>query len=148
MGQSLDLHVVRDLPIVVQDFDDSPASRELIDTFRGVADVSHHRRGRPDRNPEEAFADEHRRAARWSSRATSAATWRAAVDAPVQLLVDGSDANTARLLAGYAGGVTALVQRVAHGAGGGQAGGVQTAHSLLVQPVRCRRSSSTAPASS
>jgi len=33
-GSSINM-VVRDLPLVVQDLDDSPASRELIDAFRG-----------------------------------------------------------------------------------------------------------------
>ena len=33
MGSSLSL-IIQDLPIVVQDFDGSPASRELIDAFR------------------------------------------------------------------------------------------------------------------
>ncbi len=103
MGQSL-AFIVRDLPIVVQDFDGSPASREFVATFRAsqtfrIIDWP------PDRSPEEAFRSNAARAAlvipddfgRNLARRT---------DATVQLLVDGSDANTANLLAGYAGGVT------------------------------------------
>jgi drug efflux transport system permease protein len=102
MGQSL-AFIVKDLPVVVQDFDDSPASRELLETFRAS------RTFRivpwpPDRNPEEAFADNTARGALVIPRDFGRDLARG-VDAPVQLLVDGSDANTAKLLAGYAGGV-------------------------------------------
>ena len=53
MGQSMSF-IVRDLPLVVQDFDDSPASRELIDGFR--ASLTFRIVAWPtDRRPEEAF---------------------------------------------------------------------------------------------
>ena len=54
MGQSISM-VVRDLPIVVQDLDDSSTSRELIDQFRGSLTF----RIEPwptDRRPEAALA--------------------------------------------------------------------------------------------
>src|SRR5258707_12428692 len=45
---------VTDLPIIVQDFDDSPASREFISAFR--ASITFHVRPWPtDKQPEEAF---------------------------------------------------------------------------------------------
>src|SRR3954462_5607490 len=103
MGQSL-AFIVRDLPVVVQDFDDSPASRELLETFR----ASRTFRIVPwpaDRNPEAAFTSNSARAALIIPRDFGRDLARG-IDAPVQLLVDGSDANTAKLLSGYAAGVT------------------------------------------
>ena len=102
MGQSL-AFIVRDLPVVVQDFDDSPASRELLETFR-ASRTFRIVAWPPDRNPEEAFRDNAARGALVIPHDFGRDLARG-VDAPVQLLVDGSDANTARLLAGYAGGV-------------------------------------------
>ena len=102
MGNALAL-IVRDLPIVVQDFDDSPASRDLIDRFR----ASQTFRILPwptDRNPEQAFADNSARGALVIPRSFGRDLARG-VDASVQIIVDGSDANTAKLVAGYAGGV-------------------------------------------
>ena len=61
MGQSL-AFIVRDLPVVVQDFDDSVPSRELIDTFR-ASQTFRIISWPPDRNPEEAFADNSARGA-------------------------------------------------------------------------------------
>ena len=102
MGTSFSF-IVRDLPLVVQDLDASPASRDLIEgfrtslTFRVVA-------WPPDRRPEEALTAAVARGVliipvnfgRDLARGTNA---------DVQLLVDGSDGNTAGLLSGYAGGV-------------------------------------------
>jgi ABC-2 type transport system permease protein len=102
MGNSFAL-IVRDLPIIVQDFDDSPASRDLIDrfraskTFRAVAWPA-------DRSPEQAFTDGSARAALIIPRSFGRDLARG-VDASVQVMIDGSDANTAKLVAGYAGGV-------------------------------------------
>lgn len=103
MGQSL-AFIVSDLPMVVQDFDDSPASRELIETFR-ASKTFRIVAWPPDRNPEEAFTGNSARAA-LVIPADFGRDLARGVDSPVQLLVDGSDANTARLLSGYAGGVT------------------------------------------
>lgn len=75
MGQSL-AFIVRDLPVIVQDFDDSPASRELIQTFQ--ASRTFRVIGWPtDRAPEHASRTT-LRVPRSSSHATLAATWRAA----------------------------------------------------------------------
>src|SRR6267143_462887 len=104
MGNAFTL-IVRDLPLVVQDLDDSPASRELIDGFRGsltfriVA-------WPPDRNPEEALISGKARGVLIIPSNFGRDLMRG-VNTPMQLLVDGSDGNTARLLAGYAGRVTA-----------------------------------------
>jgi ABC-2 type transport system permease protein len=112
MGQSL-AFIVQDLPVVVQDFDNSPASRELIETmrasrtFRVIA-------WPPDRKPEEAFADNSARAALLIPSDFGHQLSRGQ-DAPVQLLVDGSDANTAKLLSGYAAGVTRSFNEAHHG---------------------------------
>lgn len=103
MGQSL-AFIVRDLPVVVQDFDDSPASRSLIETFRASRTfrvISWPTDGRP----EEAFADNSARGALIIPD-DFARNLARGIDAPVQLLVDGSDANTAKLLSAYASGVT------------------------------------------
>jgi ABC-2 type transport system permease protein len=102
MGNSFAL-IVRDLPIIVQDFDDSPASRDLIDRFRASKTF----RAVPwptDRSPERAFTDGSARAALIIPRSFGRDLARG-VDASVQVMIDGSDANTAKLVAGYAGGV-------------------------------------------
>jgi drug efflux transport system permease protein len=100
---------VTDLPIIVQDFDDSPASREFIDAFR--ASITFHVREWPvNRQPEEAF--------------TSGAADAALIipvhfgrdiergrNSEVQMLVDASDGNTAKLISGYALQITRAFNR-------------------------------------
>jgi ABC-2 type transport system permease protein len=130
MGQSL-AFIVKDLPVVVQDLDDSPASRELIDTFRAsrtfrVVPWS------PDRQPDEAFASNFARGALIIPNDFGRNLARGG-EAVVQLLVDGSDANTAKLLAGYAGGVTQSFNLAHHGAAA-VAGTIQTAVRLWYNP--------------
>ena len=130
MGQSL-AFIVRDLPLVVQDFDDSPSSRQLIETFR--ASRTFRIIAWPtDQKPEEAFADNSARAALIIPHDFDRDLSRG-VDAGVQLLVDGSDANTAKLLSGYAGGVTRSFN-VAHGAAGGRQPAVQAAVRFWYNP--------------
>jgi ABC-2 type transport system permease protein len=129
MGNSFAL-IVRDLPIIVQDFDDSPASRDLIDRFR----ASQTFRAVPwpaDRSPERAFADGTARAALIIPRSFGRDLARG-VDASVQIMIDGSDANTAKLVAGYAGGV-ARSFNIAHG-GGTAPQAVQTAIRFWYNP--------------
>jgi ABC-2 type transport system permease protein len=98
-GSAISL-TVNNLPIIVQDFDDSSSSRQLIDAFR--ASLTFHVVSFPvNKKPEEAFS---------SNTAYAALTIPAhfgkdvvrGMNAPVQLLVDASDANTAKLVAGYA----------------------------------------------
>lgn len=104
MGQSLSF-IVHDMPLVVQDLDGSPASRALIDDFRGsltfrvVAWPT-------DRAPEDALAANRARGVLIIPAHFSRDLARGA-EAGVQLIVDGSDGNTAGLLAAHASGITA-----------------------------------------
>jgi ABC-2 type transport system permease protein len=130
MGSSLSL-IIHDLPIVIQDFDGSPASRELIDSFRAsltfrIVPLP------PDRGPEQAFADNTARGALIIPAHFGHDLARGAA-APVQILVDGSDANTAKLIAGYAGGVTRSFN-ASHGVGQGAGPAVQTAIRFWYNP--------------
>ena len=102
MGNSISM-IVRDLPVVVQDLDDSPASRAFIDGFRGSLTF----RILPwptDKQPEMALISNTARGALVIPTNFGHDLARG-LNTPVQLLVDGSDANTSRLLAGYAAGV-------------------------------------------
>jgi drug efflux transport system permease protein len=95
---------VSHLPLVVQDFDDSPASHEFVDAFR--ASLSVYVVPWPvDRHAEEALAAGAARAVLVVPVHFGRDIARGA-DAPVQLLVDASDANTAKLTAGYARQIT------------------------------------------
>jgi ABC-2 type transport system permease protein len=95
---------VSNLPIVVQDFSDSPASHTFVDAFR--ASLSVHVVAWPvDRAPEDALASDAARAVIIIPAHFGRDMARGS-DAPVQLLVDASDANTAKLTAGYARQIT------------------------------------------
>jgi drug efflux transport system permease protein len=101
-GSAISL-TVNNLPIIVQDFDDSSASREFIDAFR--ASITFYVvPWRTDRQPEEAFASDGAHAALIIPSHFERDIARG-VNSPVQMLVDASDANTAKLVAGYAGQV-------------------------------------------
>src|SRR5579863_1165934 len=92
---------VTDLPIVVQDLDDTPASRDFTDAFR--ASVSFHVvTWTTDLQPEEAFRLNRARAALIIPPHFGRDLARG-VNTQVQLLVDATDANTAKLIQGYAG---------------------------------------------
>lgn len=100
MSNALSL-TVNDLPMVVQDFDSSSSSRNYIDAFR--ASVTFRVISWPtDRNPEDALKSGLARAILVipSHFARDLARGRTA---NVQLLVDASDANTAKLVNGYGG---------------------------------------------
>jgi len=117
MGSAISL-TVADLPIAVQDLDDSPASRTLIDAFRN-SNTFHIVPFAVDRQPETAFTSNLARAAliipaRFGRDIARGAT------SPVQMLIDASDSNTARLLSGYAAEVTAA-WNADHGGGAGVA---------------------------
>lgn len=95
---------VDDLPLIVQDFDGTAESRAYLDAFR--QSVTFHVVSWPtDRDPEEALKSGIARAAliipvhfeRDLSRGQSAIA---------QLIVDATDANTAKLVNGYAGQIT------------------------------------------
>ena len=98
LGTAISL-TVDDLPIVVQDFDSSTASRNLIDAFRGSITF----RIVPwpvERDPEQAFTSNAARGAIVIPEHFGRDIARG-INTPVQVLVDASDSNTAKLIAGY-----------------------------------------------
>jgi ABC-2 type transport system permease protein len=120
------------LPIVVQDQDDSPASRDLIDAFR--ASLTFHVVAWPtDRQPEEALTSNAARGALIIPEHFGRDMARG-VNSPVQLLVDASDANTAKLTAGYAGEITRAYNQRSLGSSHSQQ--VNTAIRLWYNPGR------------
>src|SRR6266576_613194 len=121
---------VNDLPIVVQDFDDSSASHDFIDSVR--ASITLHVVSWPvNKTAEEALASNVARAVmiipvhfgRDMARGTNS---------PVQLLVDASDANTAKLVSGYANQIASAYNQQT--AGGVEAGPVKAAIRLWYNP--------------
>jgi ABC-2 type transport system permease protein len=107
-GSAISL-TVTNLPIIAQDYDSSPASREFLDAFR--ASLSFHIVPFPiDKRPTDAFASNAAHAAIIIPRRFGRDIARG-VNSPVQLLLDASDANTARLVAGYASQITQAYNR-------------------------------------
>ena len=103
LGTALSL-TVNNLPMVVQDLDSSSTSREYIDAFR--SSISFHVVAWPvQRTPEEALTSNTARAALIIPRDFGRAVARGQA-AHVQLLVDATDANTARIVQGYAGQIS------------------------------------------
>lgn len=104
LGNAISLSVT-DLPIVIQDLDDSPASRELADAFR--SSLTFRVISWPtNKQPYEALTTSTARAALIIPSRFERNLQRG-VDAPVQIIVDASDANTARLIAGDANQIVA-----------------------------------------
>jgi ABC-2 type transport system permease protein len=101
---------VNDLPLVVQDFDSSSASRSYIDAFR--ASITFRVVSWPtDCNPEEALKSGRARGVLIIPSHFSRDLARGQVS-DVQLLIDATDANTAKLVNGYASQITrSYVQR-------------------------------------
>ena len=131
LGSAISLNV-DDLPLVVQDLDGSPASQAYIDAFR--ASITLHVVSWPvDRNPEEALTSNQARAA-LIIPANFGRDVARGVDSPVQLLVDGSDSNTARLIASYSTEITQSYNAGAAGANRPQL--VQTAIRFWYNPGR------------
>jgi ABC-2 type transport system permease protein len=131
MSTALSL-TVSDLPIIVQDLDDSPASREFVDAFR--ASITFHVVAWPvNRQPEEAFTTNAAHAALIIPEHFSRDMARG-LDSPVQLLVDASDANTAKLMAGYSGQIARAFHNTT--AGASRADPVQAAIRLWYNPGR------------
>jgi ABC-2 type transport system permease protein len=120
------------LPIVVQDLDSSPASRDFIDRFR--ASISFHVVAWPsDKHPDDAFTSNVAHAALIIPEHFGRDIARG-VDSQVQLLIDASDANTAKLISGYAGQITRAYDRLR--ASASQAEPVQAAIRLWYNPGR------------
>ncbi|MGH9680725.1 MAG: ABC transporter permease, partial [Candidatus Acidiferrales bacterium] len=94
LGTAISL-TVDDLPMVVQDLDNSPVSQAYIDAFR--ASVTIHVVSWPvDRRPEDALTSNAARAALIIPPNFGRDIARG-FNAQVQLLVDGADSNTAQL---------------------------------------------------
>src|ERR1700722_6791438 len=131
MGTAIAL-TVADLPIAVQDLDDSPTSRTLIDAFR----QSNTFRIVPfsvDRQPETAFTSNLARAALIIPARFGRDIARGA-SSPAQMLIDASDSNTAKLLSGYASEVPAAWN--ANNGAGAQAAPVDAAIRFWYNPGR------------
>jgi ABC-2 type transport system permease protein len=131
MGTAIAL-TVPDLPIAVQDLDDSPTSRTLIDAFR----QSNTFRIVPfsvDRQPQAAFTSNLARAALIIPARFGRDIARG-VSSPVQMLIDASDSNTARLVSGYAAEVTSAWN--ANNGAGAQAAPVTAAIRFWYNPGR------------
>jgi ABC-2 type transport system permease protein len=121
---------VNDLPIVVQDFDGSSASRNFIDAFR--ASITLHVAAWPvNKTAEAALASNAARAVLIIPYHFGRDMARGA-SAPVQLLVDASDANTAKLASGFVIQITSAYNRQT--TGGAEAGPVQAAIRLWFNP--------------
>jgi ABC-2 type transport system permease protein len=116
----------------VQDLDDSPASRDFIDSFR--ASITFYVVAWPkDKRPEEALISNVAHAVLIIPEHFGRDNARGA-DAPLQLLIDASDANTAKLMAGYSGQIARAYNQL-H-AGPTQAEPVQSAIRLWYNPGR------------
>jgi ABC-2 type transport system permease protein len=131
MGTAIAL-TVADLPIAVQDLDDSPTSRTLIDAFR-QSNTFHIVPFSVDRQPETAFTSNLARAALIIPARFGRDIARG-VSSPVQMLIDASDSNTARLVSGYAAEVTGAWN--ANNGGGAQAAPVTAAIRFWYNPGR------------
>jgi ABC-2 type transport system permease protein len=131
MGTAISL-TVSDLPIAVQDLDDSPASRTLVDAFR-QSNTFHIVPFSVDRQPETAFTSNLARAALIIPARFGRDIARGA-SSPVQMLIDASDSNTARLVSGYASEVTAAWN--ANNGGGARVAPVQAAIRFWYNPGR------------
>jgi ABC-2 type transport system permease protein len=96
---------VTGMPIVVQDLDNSPASRDFIDSFR-ASNTFHVVPWSTSRQPSEAFRTNTARGALIIPFHFGQDLARGA-NTEVQMLVDASDANTAKLVQGYSGEIVA-----------------------------------------
>jgi ABC-2 type transport system permease protein len=131
MSQSISL-TVDDLPIVVQDLDDSSASHQFIDAFR--ASITFRVIAWPvDEHPEKAFEANAARAALIVPKNFGRDLARG-YTSPVQMLVDGSDSNTAQLVSAYAKEVANAYNETA--AGSGPQGPIHPAVRLWYNPGR------------
>lgn len=100
LGTSISLDV-SDMAIVVQDLDDSTTSRDFIDAFR-LSGTFHVAAWPANRQPEDALRDSRARAVIVIPEHFGRDLARG-VNTNVQLLVDGTDSNTAKLVQGYSG---------------------------------------------
>jgi ABC-2 type transport system permease protein len=96
---------VTGMPVVVQDLDNSPASRDFVDAFR-ASGTFHVVSWPSDRQPSEAFRTNTARAALIIPGHFGQDLARGRNTA-VQMLIDAADANTAKLVQGYSAQVVA-----------------------------------------
>jgi len=120
LGTAISLDVA-DLPIIVQDFDDSGSSRDFIDAFR-ASETFHVVPWTPNQQPENALRDSRARAALIIPVHFGRDLARG-VTTNVQLLVDATDSNTAKLVQGYSGQIV-------------RAYSAQTSQALRLDPVK------------
>jgi ABC-2 type transport system permease protein len=121
---------VNELPIVVQDFDGSSASNKFIDAFR--ASITFDVVAWPvNKSADDALASSAARAVLIIPPHFGRDLARG-VNSPVQILMDASDANTAKLVSGYATEVTGAYNLQT--AAGTQAAPVQAAIRLWYNP--------------
>ena len=121
---------VNELPIVVQDFDGSSASNKFIDAFR--ASITFDVVAWPvNKYADDALASSAARAVLIIPPHFGRDLARG-INSPVQILMDASDANTAKLVSGYATQVTAAYNQQT--AAGTQAAPVQAAIRLWYNP--------------
>lgn len=104
---------VTGMPIVVQDLDASPASRDFIDAFR-ASNTFHVVEWPLSRQPSEAFQTNTARGALIIPFHFGQDLARGA-NTEVQMLVDATDANTAKLVQGYSGEIVAAYNARAGG---------------------------------
>lgn len=121
---------VNELPIVVQDFDGSSTSNNFVDTLR--ASMTFHIVSWPiNKSAEEALASNAARAVLVVPPHFGRDLARG-VNSPVQMVIDASDANTAKLVSGYAAQVTSAYNLQT--SAGADAAPVQTAFRLWYNP--------------
>lgn len=134
MGSAISL-TVDDLPVIIQDLDNSTASLKFVDRFR--ASITFHVVSWPiDKKPEQAFASNSARAALIIPEHFGRDMARGSTS-PVQLLLDASDSNTAKLVSGYALQVTNAYNR--ENGDAGRPGPVEAAIRLWYNPERSSR---------
>ncbi len=131
MGTAISL-TVTELPIVVQNLDGSGDSERFVDAFR--ASLTFRVVPWPvSESPERALSSNVARAALIIPAHFSRNLLRGK-NAPVQMLIDGSDANTAQLAAGYAGEIVRAFDQ--HLANSGNPPAVEAAIRLWFNPGR------------
>ena len=133
LGTAISLTVTA-LPIVVQDLDDSSASREFIDAFR--ASQTFHVVAWPvDRPPVQAFVANQARAVLIIPQHFGRDLARG-VNTETQLMIDATDANTAKLVQGYAGEIVAAYMNRDDGGGATRPASVKAEIRLWYNPGR------------
>ena len=113
LGTSISLSVT-ELPIIVQDLDDSGSSRAFLDAFRNSL-TFHVVQWPVSTPPMEAFTSNKARAAILIDRGFGKALARGGT-AEAQILIDASDSNTAKLIQGYSSQVVNAWNKTAGGA--------------------------------